>query len=113
MKGFCYIALIIGFFVFYQQNPMYAIIVIVLFVGVYLFFKTRSSGSKGRGLGFFSRKNTQQDSKMDDLITLMMIQQLMNSPSQKSDNQIQDNKEKEDKHIDKIKEEVLELLEDN
>ena len=113
MKGFCYIALIIGFFVFYQQNPVYAIIVIALFVGVYLFFKSRSSGSRSRGLGFFSGKNTQQDSKIDDLITLMMIQQLMNSPSQKSDNQIQDNKEKEDKHIDKIKEEVLELLEDN
>ena len=113
MKGFCYIALIIGFFVFYQQNPMYAIIVIVLFVGVYLFFKTRLSGSKGRGLGFFSRKNTQQDSKIDDLITLMMVQQLMKSPSQKSDNQVQDKKEEEDEHIDIIKREVLELLEDN
>lgn len=113
MKGLCYIALIIGFFMFYQQNPMYAIIVIALFVGVYIFFKSRSSRSRGRGLGFFSGKNVQQDSKIDDLITLMMIQQLMNSPSQTNNNQGQNKKEEEDEHIDKIKKEVLELLEDN
>ncbi|MFX1304395.1 MAG: hypothetical protein ACFE9X_13650 [Promethearchaeota archaeon] len=113
MKGFCYIVLIIGFFVFYQQNPVYAIIIIVLFIGVYLFFKSRSSS--GRGVfGFLSGKQPQQESKIDDLITLMMIQQLMNSSSQNSDNQTRDEKKKEhEQHIDKIKKEVLDLLEDD
>ena len=113
MKGYCYIALIIGFFVFYQQNPVYAIIIIVLFVGVYLFFKSRSSGPNKGVFGFFSGKNTPQDNRMDELITLMMIQQLMNSPSDSTNNQvINEKKEEKDRYIDKIKKEVLELLEE-
>lgn len=113
MKGYCYIALILGFFIFYQQNPMYAIIIIVLFIGVYLFFKSRSSGSSRGMFGFFSGKNAQQDNRMDDLITLIMIQQLMNSTSESSDNRVIDDKKKEqDQQIDKIKQEVLELLEE-
>ncbi|MFW9820708.1 MAG: hypothetical protein ACFFE5_13955 [Candidatus Thorarchaeota archaeon] len=114
MKGYCYIGLILGFFIFYQQNPMYAIIIIVLFIGVYLFFKSRSSGSRKGVFGFFSGKNTQQDSRMDDLITLIMIQQLMNLPSESSDDRINIEKSKEkDQQIDKIKQEVLELLEED
>ncbi|MFX0106023.1 MAG: hypothetical protein ACFE75_11095 [Candidatus Hodarchaeota archaeon] len=113
MKGFCYIALIIGFFIFFQQNPIYAIIIIVLFVGVYLFFKSRSSGSKGGLFGFLSGKQPQQDSKIDDLITLMMIQQLMNPSSQNSDNQLKDKKRKNHDEIDRIKKEVLDLLEND
>jgi hypothetical protein len=113
MKGYCYIALIIGFFVFYQQNPVYAIIIIVLFIGVYLFFKSRSSGTNKGAFGFFSGKNTQQDKRMDDLITLMMIQQLMNSPSDGTNNQvINEEKKEKDMYIEKIKQEVLELLEE-
>ncbi|MFX1501153.1 MAG: hypothetical protein ACFFDH_09350 [Promethearchaeota archaeon] len=112
MKGFCYIALILGFFIFYQQNPIYAIVIIVVFIGVYLFFKSRKSGS-GRGVfGFLSGKSIQQESRMDELITLMMIQQLMNSPS--DINQTKDNKKEEREHqIEKIKNEVLELLEED
>ncbi|MFX0021515.1 MAG: hypothetical protein ACFE9S_04265 [Candidatus Hermodarchaeota archaeon] len=114
MKGYCYIALILGFFIFYQQNPLYAIIIIVLFIGVYLFFKSRSSGSNRGVFGFFSGKNAQQDNRMDDLITLMMIQQLMNSSSDSSDNRVDNEKRKEhEQQIDKIKQEVLELLEED
>ncbi|MFX0134605.1 MAG: hypothetical protein ACFFDN_13275 [Candidatus Hodarchaeota archaeon] len=114
MKGFCYIALIIGFFIFYQQNPVYAIIIIGLFIGVYLLFKSRSSGSKRGAFGFLSGKQSQQDNRIDDLITLMMIQQLMNSPSQQRDNQPKDERRKDhEEQIDKIKKEVLGLLEDD
>lgn len=115
MKGYCYIALIIGFFVFYQQNPMYAIIMIVLFVGVYLFFKSRKSGSHGWRFGFFSGKGAQQqDSRMDDLITLMMIQQLMNTPSQDTDNRMyEESKKDRENDIEKVKQEVLDLLDED
>ncbi len=113
MKGYCYIALIIGFFVFYQQNPVYAIVIIALFIGVYLFFKSRKQGGKGGIIGFFSGKNVQQDNRMDDLITLMMIQQLLNTPSQEAENRIKEqdiNNTKVEK--EKIKQEILDLLED-
>jgi hypothetical protein len=112
MKGYCYIALIIGFFVFYQQNPVYAIVIIVLFVGVYLFFKSRKSGSKAGIFGFFTSKNVHQENRMDDLITLMMIQQLLNTPPQTNDNRIDEENENRKQEIDKIKQDVLNLLEE-
>ena len=50
---------------------------------------------------------------MDDLITLMMIQQLMNSPSDGTNNQvINEKKEEKERQIDKLKQEVLALLEE-
>jgi hypothetical protein len=115
MKGFCYIALILGFFIFFQQNPVYAIVIIVIFIGVYIFFKSRKSGSQGGVFGFFSGKNAQQESRMDDLITLMMIQQLLNSPSENSDNRRSkkvDFTNDHEEQIEKIKQEVLGLLEE-
>ena len=49
---------------------------------------------------------------MDDLIMLMMIQQLLNTPSQTSDNRVnEDNLKDRKQQIDKIKQEVLDLLE--
>jgi hypothetical protein len=111
MKGYCYIALIIGFFVFYQKNPVYAIVIIGLLIGVYLFFKARKSDRKSGTFGFFSGKTTQQSRRMDDLITLMMIQQLLNSPSQTTNSIVDEDESKErKKQIDKIKQEILELL---
>ncbi len=110
MKGLCYIALIIGFFMFYQQNPLYTIIILVLFLGVYLFFKSHSSGGGNGILNFLSGKNPQQDNKIDDLITLMMLQQLLTSNPQNHDVRI--NTEHKDK-IEKVKQEVLNLLDED
>ncbi len=110
MKGFCYIALIIGFFIFYQQNPLYAIIIIVLFLGVYLFFKSRKS-TGGGPFSFFSGNQSQHNTQIDNLITLMMLQQLMNSNGNRE--HARNEKERENKvNIDKIKNEILELLDE-
>lgn len=114
MKGYCYIALIIGFFVFYQQNPVYAIVVIILFAGVYLFFRSRKLGRRRGTFGFFSGKPSQHDERMDDLITLMMIQQLLNTPSPARDSRLDEEHTKQKtQQIEKIKKEVLELLEED
>jgi len=110
LKGLCYIALIIGFFMFYQQNPIYTIIILVIFLGVYLFFKSRSSGGSNGILNFLSGRNPQQDNKIDDLITLMMLQQLLSPNPQNPE--IRNNTEHKDK-IEKIKQEVLNLLEED
>jgi hypothetical protein len=113
MKGYCYAALIIGFFVFYQQNPIYAIVIIVLFGGVYLFFQSRKSRSKSGVFRFFTRTNVQQDNRMNDLITFLMIQQLLNISSHPDDNRLEEENTKRKKEIDKIKQEVLDLLEED
>ena len=62
---------------FYQQNPMYAVIVIGIFIAGYILVKSRKSGS---GLsGFLKGTASQSNNNMDDLITLMMLQQLTNN----------------------------------
>lgn len=112
MKGLCYIVLILGFFIFFQQNPLYAIIIIVIFLGVYILFKSRSSNSSRGVLGFLTGTHSQQDSRIDDLITLMMVQQLLSSQNGHDQNNFEYKKQDQDLHIDKIKSEVLELLDD-
>jgi hypothetical protein len=114
MKGLCYIALIIGFFIFYQQNPVYAIIIIIGFIGLFLFFKSRKFSSKRGGFGFLSGRQASQDNRMDDLITLIMLQQLMNSNSNGSKDRIDQEEDYEfrEKYIEQTKKEILDLLDE-
>ncbi|MHA2260750.1 MAG: hypothetical protein ACXACO_22515 [Promethearchaeota archaeon] len=108
MKGLCYIVLIIGFFLFYQQNPVYAIVIIVIFVVGFLFVKSRKSGSGG-GFGFLKGKGSQQNNHMNDLITIMMLQQLIGESSPKERGNERDLREDQ---IEKTKQEILDLLDE-
>ena len=112
MKGLCYIVLILGFFIFFQQNPLYAIIIIVIGLGVYILFKSRSSNSSKGVLGFLTGAHSQQDSRIDDLITLMMVQQLLSSKNDLDINNSEQKKQEQDHHIDRIISEVLVLLDE-
>ena len=114
MKGYCYIVLILGFFIFFQQNPVYAIIIIVIFIGVFLFFKSRSS-SRGGLFGFLSGAQAQQDDKINDLIMLMMIQQLLNPNEDRNRNleyRPEPKKREKKDQIDKLKQEIFEILDE-
>ncbi|MFX1444764.1 MAG: hypothetical protein ACFFHV_15235 [Promethearchaeota archaeon] len=113
MKIFIYFILIIAFLMFYQQNPVFAVVIVVLFLAIYIFFKSRkNSGLNNRGM-FFSGRNRQQNDKLDDLITLVLLQQVM-EPSHKRDETydkiIKDRVSESQNSIDKIKEEVIDLL---
>jgi len=113
VKGFCYIVLIIGFFIFYQQNPIYAIVIIALFIGVFIFFKSRKSNAGSGVFRFLSGKQSQHDTRIDDLITLMTIQQLMTPDEVREKNQVDDETRQKELYIDRIKKEILALLDDN
>ena len=114
MKGLCYIVLIIGFFIFFQQNPMYAIIFIGIFIAGYLYIKSKRSGSSGGVFGFMKGNPQAQDGKFNDIMTLMMLQQLFNnSGSHPSERQSDSAKEKSnEEQIEQTKQEVLELLDE-
>lgn len=110
MKGYFYIVLIIGFFMFYQQNPTYAIIVIGVFAVGYIVIKSRKSGS---GLaGFFKGKTPQTNSNMDDLITLMMLQQLTSNSNSRTERFEDTTNDDHEKNIEKVKQEALALLDE-
>lgn len=110
MKGYIYIVLIIGFFMFYQQNPTYAIIMIVIFIAGYILVKSRKSGSGV--LGFLKGKAPQSNSNMDDLITLMMLQQLTNNNNSRIERVEDTDSNEHEQYIEKVKQEALALLDD-
>ncbi|MHA2036239.1 MAG: hypothetical protein ACW972_08875 [Promethearchaeota archaeon] len=110
MKGYCYIVLAIGFFMFYQQNPMYAVIVIGIFIVGYVMVKSRKSGKGISGL--FHGKGIQPHNSMDDLITLMMLQQLTANSNMRHDKYEEEASMKHEREIEKVKQEALALLDD-
>ena len=89
------------------------IIIGVILVG-YVYFKSKRSGSTGGFFSFMKGNQQQQNSNLDDVITLMMLQQLFNSPSNcVSDLPNLSNEENnKENHIEQTKREVLELLEE-
>ena len=118
MKVVIYFALIVAFLMFYQSNPMYTIVIVSIALGSYLFYRSRrgNRGYSRGGIRFLSGNGNRQNDHMDDLITLMMIQQLF-SPSPSSEypryQLPNDKRQDEESEIDKIKREVLELLGDD
>ena len=110
MKAYCYLVLILGFFLFFQQSPLYAVIVIGAIAIGYLYIKSKRSQSGGSGFLGFMKGNPQQNTRnYDDLITLMMLQQLIGTNNNHKVQEI-DSSHKEE--IDQIKQEVLDILDE-
>ena len=99
---------------FYQQNPIYAVIFVVLFLGIYLFFKSRKHSRGGFAPGmFFSGRTSSQDNNMNDYIMFLMLQQHFNSSPQSHSQGAFQSEQKVDPrqaYIEKTQGEVLELL---
>ena len=93
---------------YFQKEPIYTVVIIGIGVAVYIYFKSR----KGKG-GVFGKflGGSSQDSedRMNDLILFFMLQQMANTSSQESVRE--QKKDKKQDHADKLKQEVLELLE--
>ena len=89
---------------------MYAIIIIGIFIAGYIFVKSRKSGS-GIG-GFLKGKSSQSNNHMDDLITLMMLQQLTNNSTFRQEPFKDPTENDHEKHIEKVKQETLALLDE-
>ena len=100
---------------FYQQEPIFTIIIIGIAAGLYLFFRSRKSSSRRRSGGFFSaitgRTNDRYERNIDDMITLLMLQQLFSEKSSQPKNEDLINKDiSEHTKLEKIKEDILALL---
>jgi len=91
---------------FYQREPFYTVIIIGIGVVIYFVYKAKKSGNGLLG-AFFSGNQSHQDSRLDDLIALMMLQQLS---SNNATQQISEQARKRREAIDKTQKEVLDLL---
>ncbi|MBY9008303.1 MAG: hypothetical protein KGD74_00395 [Candidatus Lokiarchaeota archaeon] len=111
MKGFCLIAIVVAMLMFYQKEPVYTVVIIGIGVVIYFVYKSKKSG-KGLLGGFFSGNQSQQDSRIDDLIALMMLQQFSstNPQNNSASHQISEDARRRREAIDKTQKEVLDLL---
>ena len=110
MKVFCYFILVVAFLMYYQQNPVYTIVIIGIGIGLYIFFKSRK-GKSGMITKFFSGRNEiESTSRVDDLILLFMVQQMFNDSNRTKPQQ--DKKNEKHEKIDEVKQEILDLLEE-
>ena len=65
---------------FYKQSPIISIIIVVVFLATYMYYKSRKGrGSSIRG-AFFSGKQSHDNGRVDDLVTLVVLQQMFNKP---------------------------------
>ena len=113
MKVFIYFILIIAFLMFYRQNPVFAVIIIGLILGIYLFFKARKSRGTSAPGSFLSGFRRSQTNNMDDFLKFLLLQQITNSrsPSLVQNSTTPKKISKRQEQIEKTQKEVLELLE--
>ncbi len=99
---------------FYQQSPVFSIVILFIFIGAYLFFKSRKRGGMpGHRAGlFFSGRQPYQSTNVDDLVTLVMLQQLFDKPNGNNSAHSQGTLNNKEEEIDKTKREILQLLEE-
>ncbi|TFF90375.1 MAG: hypothetical protein EU548_03315 [Promethearchaeota archaeon] len=117
MKGMCYLVLIVAFLMFYQREPFFSIIIIGAALGLYFLFRARRVGKRGGSRGFLASllQGTQtQDDKVGDLITLMMVQQLLqdNNKSHSINKPQKSQFSKREEEIDQTKKEILDLFDE-
>ena len=117
MKSMCCVVLILAFLMYYQTNPVFTIVIVVVGLGVYIFYKSKISGT-GSGSGvsqFLSGRAPQEDNRnIDDLVSLVMLQQLItSSPDDRTHGHLdQDLKKTQKNRLETIQNEILELLDD-
>ena len=100
---------------FYQQSPVVSIVIVIIFLASYMYYKSRNGRNSSNRGAFFSGKQSQNNSRVDDLVTLVVLQQMFDKPSTSKVNEFrsnQDKSHKQEEQIEKIKHEILELLEE-
>jgi len=80
-----------------------------------MYYKSRKRGGPSTRGAFFSGRQYQNNGRVDDLVTLVVLQQMFDKPSSNKVDELRSNQEKshkQEEQIDKIKHEILELLEE-
>jgi len=102
---------VVAMLMFYQNEPVYTLVIVGVGLFFYLFYKAKKSGNGLLGT-FMSGNQTTQNRNFDDLMALIMLQQLLSNDPQGSSasREISEQSQKRREEIDKIQREVLDLL---
>jgi hypothetical protein len=79
-KIICFFVMVIAFFSFYQQSPVFALGIIFVVIVGYLFYRKKKSKRKSMGSPYISQGGF-RSSKYEKILSLLMVNQLMNSKS--------------------------------
>ena len=80
-----------------------------------MYFKSKKKGGSSVRGAFFSGRQSQNDGRVDDLVTLVILQQMFDKSSTNKVDELrsyQAKSYKKEEQIEKIKHEILELLEE-
>ncbi len=114
-KGFCYIAIIVGFLIFFKSNPILTIIIILIILSLFSLYKRRKNNN-GNFFGF-GRVNASEDKNdfQEKLLLFLLIKQL-DFGNSKNNNSKHDDMQHGNidliNEIERIKQDLLSTLED-
>ena len=98
---------------FYQQNPVFTGALVIVFIGIFLFFKLKKRSDGSGSSSFFSGSPSTHKKPSEDWMLFMIAQQFTNqnqpqpiSSGSHSRSELSDHQ----RYIDNVKEDVLELL---
>lgn len=79
MKMMCYAVLFIALLIYYQSQPIFTIIIVVLIFGAYFLLKSKKGGSNLISTVLRSGKPEANRSDSNELIKFLVLQQILNS----------------------------------
>ena len=110
MKGCFYLVLIVAFLMYYQENPVFVVVILTIGFGGYLLFKRKRSTNGNMRAGFFSGRPVGGNNNMTDIMTLLLIQQMYSQPE---NTHTSNTVSEEHAQIEKTQKEILELLDED
>ncbi len=107
MKGYCFLILAVAFLMYFQKEPVFTVIILAIGIVMYFFIKARKSG---KGLfSFMGGSMDPQQDRMNDVITLLMLQQLISdTPKNQPPSSVQ---KKQEVPTEPIEKEIMALFE--
>ena len=98
---------------FYRQSPVVSIILVIVFLASYIYYKSRNGRNSSNPRTFFSGRQSQNNGRVDDLVTLVVLQQMVNKPTNSYTKPVEDTLATErEKAIEQTRKEVHQLLEE-
>jgi hypothetical protein len=108
MKGYCFLILAVAFLMYFQKEPVFTVIILAIGISLSLLIKAKKSG---KGIfNFLSGNEHPSQDRMNDVITLMMLQQLFSNNSNNSSSQSQAPEKRQDKQPDSVEKEIMALF---
>jgi hypothetical protein len=112
MKGACFLVIALALILSYQKNPFGTIIAGGIGLLVYVFFKSRKWGAGTRRGWIFNKGGTSQQSHMEDLINLLVVQSFLKNGSESEEKQERLESLSKFQELEAIKKEILSLFDE-